>query len=1291
MVMTSADGKQAGIPLLRSSHTGPMDIYAQIQAAAANTSYARGKPPTDAQARAGNYQKGRVTVHGLKIAIETPRNAYRSGVGKDGKAWSTRAAAHYGHFEAVRGADGDGLDVFIGDWPESAHLWVINQVDPDTRAFDEHKVMLGFRTEQAARQAYLGSYERGWRGLGSIVDCTLDQLRWWIKYGDLSKPLTSKALPFDTETDDMSNEVTWDSAANPVGTDLATIIYGLRREDAEGLLLDAVTVADILEDSDGESVMDALVVPYAKLERKMQQLQTIMASVGDAVKPVAMQITPPFKQRGTTNIAAVFELNDGQTVSIFMHNPDTKPNKIGPQDELISWKWMLNKKDITILVAPERGQDINPREAGRRIMRLAEKNSARFAQANKNRAERLAGIEALKQSVEAKRAELGQLESAVADLAAKVEARKQAQAAAESALTEQQITAAIQEGIRWANSEQGQYGTDWMRANLPSWLAAKLGIGIGAATAALDKYFAGDVAQGRQQSAAETGYSVPVSVYSETGSDFTASVVAKREDGLFWLVAEHKRPIGGTYYGAYLAAERSRGRFEWLSFRDDGKAFDSREAAVSYINSQGDGVPAQEGDSSPAVAYMVNVRRALVALGYEEAGAGNMLIKRVGNVTASVKSRDDTFLLTVLQNGSQVHDAEFAAGAEVLPSVLAERIHASAQPFLTSGEPAGDQGDQPASPTDAQIEALAAAGAEVFPVARNLADPSTKGMVPLAYLRRENGTGGSLALWTEGDLKRAREAVQEAESQAAYTKFDPSTIKMPTAPQLGINMMRGLVLITDRPGWSNDHIMDVTQRPKVVTDAIKKYFVDETSDSIRRVAADQADRILAMAKAATVKVEPIAQYDNTTENVSALAAQSGDRKNFSKKTTTNSVILANEQAGVAVSLDRRYFGYFFKTYKGAEFFASDAESAVLVKHRGQVVGVVMPIRVGRENVLTRAMKAANAVEALPQQEEPQPQDQSPASATTDFAAWEEAFYTALEEQGEMSRSNAQGVAEAQGPMMDQQFAAGVSPEAAAAAVLAAGSVPAESPLDDVDAALAPLGFKRVQNNDWASPAYPQESGGAKGFNVRAFGDPLKYRLSYRVTLPGITGASQDVGTYGTLEELMAAVADEIKKVSPAAATTEPAAPAEDTAIDYSAILTPSVLRRMRDSAIAAKDEGNGSANVDVDGFISEFTDTLTPAQYRAFEADKAEETVMAKLREIEAEVGLAGDTALTEARAFLQSVIDGQADMMDPELAVRLEDIASKYEGSDEIMALFNQAVDAYSNGVLEQAKAALA
>lgn len=400
-----------------------MDNFALISSAAHDGAFGKNSRPEPslAQLRAGTYAKGRCTLYGLKIAIETPQGHRRAGKA-NGEPWSVICQAHYGYIEKTRGADGDELDVFIGPWPESERVWVVNRGKPDG-GFEEHKILLAFPDAESAITAYRNSYERGSANDASVVPCTIDQLKWWIAYGNHAVPLTTAQLPYDGTA--AMNDVTWDSTATPIGMTVPSLLYAIRHHDAaDHLLLDAVTAADILEASDGEAVLDALVVPLNRLERKLAQMQVIMRAAAKGVKPVAAQITPPFKQRGTTNVAAIIEMSDGQTVSIYFHNPDTTPNKLTPDDEMVSWKWMLNKKDVTIVVAPERGQELNPREVARRIMRLVEANSARFQKANTRRSERMASIEATKTGIAEKEARLAALDAEIDSLEVQVEAKR---------------------------------------------------------------------------------------------------------------------------------------------------------------------------------------------------------------------------------------------------------------------------------------------------------------------------------------------------------------------------------------------------------------------------------------------------------------------------------------------------------------------------------------------------------------------------------------------------------------------------------------------------------------------------------------------------------------------------------------------------------------------------------------------------------------------------------------------------------------------------------------------------
>ena len=370
--------------------------FLQIEAGAHSGAFGSNPTPTptDAQCKAGNYKLGRITLHGMDIAIEQPRGTYRTGIDAGGKHWTTRMAAHYGYIAGTKGNDGDEVDCFIGFYPQSEQAFDINQ-DVAGR-YDEHKIKLCFPDEENARRAYTDSYERGWPGLESIVPVSISQLKWWLKNGNMTRPLQPKHLPHEG-LEAMTRRTQWNADALPQGQTLDQLLYDIRRSDAgEGLMLDGVSMADIVADSDG--IFDAMVSVFSGLDRKMAALQRVMSSAGGTVKPLAEGYeSEQVSIGGKANVTALFRLSDGQTVTIYFHNPDATPRKIGEAEEVISWKWLLNKKDITIVVAPEHGVDLNINEVARRIMKLAEKNSPAFTRANAKSAERmqrLAGLEA---------------------------------------------------------------------------------------------------------------------------------------------------------------------------------------------------------------------------------------------------------------------------------------------------------------------------------------------------------------------------------------------------------------------------------------------------------------------------------------------------------------------------------------------------------------------------------------------------------------------------------------------------------------------------------------------------------------------------------------------------------------------------------------------------------------------------------------------------------------------------------------------------------------------------------
>lgn len=154
--------------------------------------------PTEAMKRAGNYAKGHVTVNGLDISIENPKGSTRSGVDADGKPWSTTMQSHYGYIKRTMAKDGDNVDVFLGPkaGDPSLPIFVVDQVNPKTRAFDEPKVLIGYENKQAARAGYLANYTKNWQGIGRITATTLDDLKTFLKKGDAKKPFAQQ-----TQTD----------------------------------------------------------------------------------------------------------------------------------------------------------------------------------------------------------------------------------------------------------------------------------------------------------------------------------------------------------------------------------------------------------------------------------------------------------------------------------------------------------------------------------------------------------------------------------------------------------------------------------------------------------------------------------------------------------------------------------------------------------------------------------------------------------------------------------------------------------------------------------------------------------------------------------------------------------------------------------------------------------------------------------------------------------------------------------------------------------------------------------
>lgn len=155
--------------------------------------------PTEAQKKAGNYKKGHLSFGGYDYTVETPKGVTRSGKDEQGKPWSVTMHDTYGYFLGKIGVDGDHIDMFINDAADldtfDGNVYVVDQVNPETGEFDEHKVMYGYPSEEAATEAYLANYSKGWKGLGKVTSVTKATFDKWLESSDRkTKPFAEYAM-----------------------------------------------------------------------------------------------------------------------------------------------------------------------------------------------------------------------------------------------------------------------------------------------------------------------------------------------------------------------------------------------------------------------------------------------------------------------------------------------------------------------------------------------------------------------------------------------------------------------------------------------------------------------------------------------------------------------------------------------------------------------------------------------------------------------------------------------------------------------------------------------------------------------------------------------------------------------------------------------------------------------------------------------------------------------------------------------------------------------------------------
>lgn len=87
------------------------------------------------------------------------------------------------------------MDCYIGPHHESRRIYIVDQFDPRTRKWDEHKLVFGARTIKEAKLIYDGGISDGSgpRRRRNVHEVSPEGLKAWLKDGATERPFADAA------------------------------------------------------------------------------------------------------------------------------------------------------------------------------------------------------------------------------------------------------------------------------------------------------------------------------------------------------------------------------------------------------------------------------------------------------------------------------------------------------------------------------------------------------------------------------------------------------------------------------------------------------------------------------------------------------------------------------------------------------------------------------------------------------------------------------------------------------------------------------------------------------------------------------------------------------------------------------------------------------------------------------------------------------------------------------------------------------------------------------------------
>lgn len=250
--------------------------------------------------------------------------------------------------------------------------------------------------------------------------------------------------------------------------ELDAIYYSLIRSDsAMELITEWPTFEEIndfynpgAEDIDGNLIFEAITVD--KFNRTEKRMLAVVRTFNKHLKDSEITALPPVvgnprRSGAFAYVTVQLPFSDGQVVSVIFHSPEGDRKRIAPDDTIIAFLWLLNKRDITHVVAPEEGREVSLETIAKRLTQLVVKNSARFEKQQKAAMEERKALDEAREALRAAEDRQVELMDGVGAAVKEVETYEARLSATLTALEKQRtINAELQAKIDALRAQQKQ-------------------------------------------------------------------------------------------------------------------------------------------------------------------------------------------------------------------------------------------------------------------------------------------------------------------------------------------------------------------------------------------------------------------------------------------------------------------------------------------------------------------------------------------------------------------------------------------------------------------------------------------------------------------------------------------------------------------------------------------------------------------------------------------------------------------------------------------------------------------